>query len=193
MKIKVEIVSETGDKLHPESARRDVRVETHEMRGDSFNVATVDSLIEGDGRVFMVPAGGRLVLTAPRVGGEMVYDRDQAAAVLVSQQNNTEGRADQVDLEQVAKDKQAEADRAKAQAKERQDRQKEADTALANVAPPQGTQPAHPAPGTPGGPMASPQTPGNPNPIGAAKPNPIGAAMTKPATTTPSGQQLKKD
>lgn len=122
MKIKVEIISEADDARNPEGAKRDVKVETHAHRGDMFNVERVESVLEGNSMVFMVPSGGRLVITTPGGQDDFVYDREQGAAVRVSQQMNNDGKADAVDMEQVAKDKQADADAAKARAKEAHDR-----------------------------------------------------------------------
>lgn len=130
MKVRVEIISEQDVKTQPESARQSVHVAAHSRRGDGFNIDNNDTVMEGSDMVFHVPAGGRLVIDTPQVREELVYDRDQAASVRMSQQLNSEGRPDTADLDQVAKDKQNEADRAKQQAEDAKQRQE------ANKAPP---------------------------------------------------------
>lgn len=116
MKLEIKILPEDDRKDIDDKDRRVVHIETHTRRNDAFNVQRIDDLIEGnDAMTITMPNGGRLVLNAPKVD-EVVYDPDQAAAVRPSQQQNDEGRADPVNLDQVAKDKQAEADAAKRQA-----------------------------------------------------------------------------
>lgn len=124
MRIEVRIVPEEGRENVSERDRQVVHVETHARRNDAFNVLKVDDIHEGNDVVmFSVPSGGRLVLNTPYAGGDVVYDPDQAAAVRPSQQVNDEGRADKVDLDALAKQKQNDADRAKKDAEAQKQRQ----------------------------------------------------------------------
>lgn len=87
MQIEMRIVKDTNDNVkRPESERKSVSVETHSRRGDSFNVDKTDNVMEGDTVLFAVPNGGRLILTTPQEVNEVVYDRDQAAAVKTANQ-----------------------------------------------------------------------------------------------------------
>lgn len=115
MKIAVKIVSEVDVGENP-SDRRAIHIETHSRRNDSFNVQKVDDVMEGDEGVFLVPVGGRLVINTPQTNEEIVYDKEQGAAVRATLQNNDEGKADAVDMDALAKTKQDEADLAKKQA-----------------------------------------------------------------------------
>lgn len=91
MEVKVEII---GKKDVKENERQSVTVETHRRRGDMFNVQKVDAVLENDSATFKLKGGDRLVITTPEGDEEIVYDRDQGAAVRVGSQENTEGRAD---------------------------------------------------------------------------------------------------
>lgn len=87
MQIEVKIVKDTNDNVkRPESERKSISVETHSRRGDSFNVDKTDNVMEGDTVLFTVPNGGRLVLTTPQEVNEVIYDREQAAAVKTANQ-----------------------------------------------------------------------------------------------------------
>ncbi len=174
MKIRVEIISEADVKAIGEGGKQTVHVATHSRRGDMFNVDKNETIMEGSDMVFSVPAGGRLVIETPQVREELVYDRDQAAAVRMSRQVNNEGRADQADLEQIAKDKQAEADRAKRQAEEAS-KPKEA-----VAPPPNGTKP------NPTTVAAAQQNP-NTRPAGERPPLP-----GSPVGSPPAGNEGKK-
>ena len=161
MRIEVRIVPEEGRENVSERDRQVVHVETHTRRNDAFNVQKVDDIHEGHDLVqFAVPNGGRLVLNTPFTGGDVVYDPEQAAAIRSSQQQNDEGRADKVDLEELAKQKQADADLAKRQAEEK----KTADAEHAKsqgAAPVMGTQHAPPA-ANPARSTPNPSTPSTP-------------------------------
>src|SRR6266403_617979 len=91
MQIKVEIMPRDGDVLDAE--REAIHVETHEKRGDTFAVVRTDTFLEeDDAPVLTVPLGGRLVINTPLTHEEVVYDRDQAAAVRPSQQTHPKHR-----------------------------------------------------------------------------------------------------
>src|SRR6266403_4546649 len=91
MQIRVEIVAQ--DESAPEAERQTIHVETHERRGDTFAVVRTDTFLEGnDAPVLTVPSGGRLVINTPLTHEEVVYDRDQAAAVRPSQQTHPKHR-----------------------------------------------------------------------------------------------------
>ena len=193
MKIRVEIISETDDSKVPESARRTVDVQTHSRRGDMFNIDKSDSVIEGNDMVFNVPAGGRLVINTPQVREDLVYDRDQAASIRMSNQVNTEMRADAPNLEQIAKDKQAEADVAKRQAEQAQKPVSPDKSAPA----PTGTNTASGQPAPAG---VKVDTQGRPNPTDMARvqqnaPRPAGEKAPLPGSpvgSPPAGNEGKK-
>lgn len=87
MKIEVRIIPNDGDDKLPESDRPTLQVETHERRGDAFTVQRNDSVPVADkATTFTIPEGGRLVLNAPSTREDLVYDRDQGAAVRGSRQ-----------------------------------------------------------------------------------------------------------
>ncbi|SRR6266404_7476991 len=91
MQIRVEIVPQ--DEGASETERQTIHVETHERRGDTFAVVRTDTFLEGnDAPVLTVPSGGRLVINTPLTHEEVVYDRDQAAAVRPSQQAHPKHR-----------------------------------------------------------------------------------------------------
>lgn len=91
MQIEVKLV---GEKNASPRDRKSLAVETHMRRNDVFVVQKVDNVLEGDSVVFNVPAGGRLVVTTPEATEDLVYDRDQAAAVRPSAQRNDDSKAD---------------------------------------------------------------------------------------------------
>lgn len=95
MQVKVEIVG--PDSNIPPADRKNIVVDVHARRGDTFHVLKSHSVLEGDAaQVFTVPAGGRLVVTTPEANEEVVYDRDQGAAVKTTAQANAGLRADRV-------------------------------------------------------------------------------------------------
>ncbi len=90
MQIQIQVIKREGDV--PDSGRQAIHVETHERRGDIFTIQKLDTILEGDDVVtFTIPSGGRLVINTPLTHEEVVYDRDQAAAVRPSQQMGLEG------------------------------------------------------------------------------------------------------
>lgn len=93
MQVKVELVG--PDSNIPPADRKNITVDVHAKRGDTFHVMRNHNLLEGDAaQVFSIPAGGRLVITTPEAQEEMVYDRDQGASVRRSSQANAGLRAD---------------------------------------------------------------------------------------------------
>lgn len=87
MKIEVRIVSSDGDENLPASQRPTLGVDTHERRGDAFIVQRTDNVpFDEKPTMFTIPEGGRLVLNAPSTHEELVYDREQGAAVRGSRQ-----------------------------------------------------------------------------------------------------------
>lgn len=93
MQVKVELVG--PDSNIPPADRKNISVDVHTKRGDTFHVMRNHNLLEGDAaQVFSIPAGGRLVITTPEAQEEMVYDRDQGASVRRSSQANAGLRAD---------------------------------------------------------------------------------------------------
>lgn len=91
MEIKVELV---GDKNVASSEKKSLNVETHLRRNDTFVIQKVDTVLQGESVSFTVPAGARLVVSTPEATEDMVYDREQGAAIRPSAQKNDEGKAD---------------------------------------------------------------------------------------------------
>lgn len=95
MQVKLEIVGPESN--IPPSERKNVNVEVHMKRGDTWNVVRTQQVLEGDtAKVWDIPPDGRLIITTPEAIEDMVYDRDQAASVRRSAQENVGGRADRV-------------------------------------------------------------------------------------------------
>lgn len=199
MKLEIKIVEEDDRKALLPKDRRVVHIETHTRRNDAFNVQRIDDLIEGsDPIILSMPNGGRLVLNAPQID-EVVYDPDQAAAVRPMQQRNDQGRADPVNLDQLAKDKQADADAAKRQAEAARDARGEAnksieekeelarktEAARMGAPAPAGTAPTPPHSGI----QTTPQRPSGIVDPASKTPNP--STPNTPASTPPQ-QQGKK-
>lgn len=87
MKVEIRIVPNDGDENLPEGQKPTLQVETHERRGDAFTVLRNDPVLMSEKVTsFTIPEGGRLVLNAPSTHEELVYDRDQGAAVRGSRQ-----------------------------------------------------------------------------------------------------------
>lgn len=91
MDVEVKIIGREGIAAND---RETVNVETHGKRGDTFVVMKNDQVLENDTVTFRVPDGGRLMLTMPEGGSEIVYDPVQGAAVRRDAQSNREGKAD---------------------------------------------------------------------------------------------------
>lgn len=93
MQVKVEIVGPESN--IPPADRKNITVDIHERRVDTFNVMKSHTVLEGDAaQVFSVPPGGRLVVTTPEATEQAVYDREQGASIAPSAQANAGGRAD---------------------------------------------------------------------------------------------------
>lgn len=90
MQIEVKVPESPERKEHE---RRTVVVETHGLRGETFIVLRTDQLLEGETKLLDAPAGGRIILTVPKEA-DMVFDKEQNAAVRTVNQQNEEGRAD---------------------------------------------------------------------------------------------------
>lgn len=91
MDVEVKIIGREGIAAND---RETVNVETHGKRGDTFVVMKNDQVLENDTVTFRVPDGGRLMLTMPEGGSEIVYDPVQGAAVRRDAQSNRDGKAD---------------------------------------------------------------------------------------------------
>lgn len=88
MKIEVRLVPEPGQEKLPTRDQQHLSVEVHDRRGDAFTVMTTHTVMADADKAteFTIPVGGRLVLTNPQTHEELVYDRDQAAAIRGSTQ-----------------------------------------------------------------------------------------------------------
>lgn len=170
MRVKVEIIREEG-------VEGDVSIETHNKRGEAFNVMKAVQVEIGKTETFLVPPDGRLVINTPRAIEKPVYDRDQAAAFYPSSQRNSDTEVDRpIPAEMIAvKEKELEelkrqendrknreqaeaAERAKAAAASQQANtgSQTATTPTTTRTPPQGGQPLNKTPetgmtATPGG------------------------------------------
>lgn len=91
MELKIEYV---GRESMDKSDRRSATVETHVMRGDTWNIQKSDTLIENDSAVFRVKSGDRVVVTFPPEENEAVYDAAQGAAVRRGAQEDNKEKAD---------------------------------------------------------------------------------------------------
>jgi hypothetical protein len=93
--MQIKIGSEDLNTGRPQSEARSLQVEVVVPRGDTFNTHKVDTVLcDGEPTVFTVPDGGKLIISTPAATEELVYDKDQGAAIRKSQQVNDEPRAD---------------------------------------------------------------------------------------------------
>ena len=124
MRIKIEFLKDDEDRKG--SKLRDIVVETHTQRNETFNILKGENLREGDGpKEFKIEAGSRLVVITPKE--DVVMDHDQNAAIVPEQQRNPDTqRADAPKVEDQSKiEAQRKAEEEKA-AREKQMREAEA-------------------------------------------------------------------
>lgn len=92
MQIKVTLVG--PDANVADSERKNIVVETHRKRNDTFNVLKTDTVLEAAETIFTVLPGDKLVIITQEEKDEIVFDAAQNAGVRRSQQANDAGRAD---------------------------------------------------------------------------------------------------
>jgi hypothetical protein len=195
MRVKIELVKD--DRVDENST---ISVETHTRRGDAFNIHRATSSIPGEPQTVDVPPGGRIVINTPMSTEQPVYDREQGAAVMASNQVQGREGSDRADPNEVVRLKEEELRVAKENAERVRDQnEREAQAAAqASRTPPQGGQPLAPtntAAQQAGAPVTKPGSPATPVAGAAAGTKTVDASKAPDPSTghsTPGASTEKK-